>query len=130
VLILRSARHAFLTLPWVSSAGKTDTIAAAILPYVVASDTKLVDGKVVGDPTEGALLVLAYKAGVYIDATREQVPRLATLPFVSSYKLMATFNQAKNAAVALGFDQEVMAPVVALCGARRSARDRGRRSAA
>jgi P-type Ca2+ transporter type 2C len=79
-------------------AGNTDTIDAAILPYVVASDTKLVDGTVVGDPTEGALLVLAHKAGVYIDATREQVPRLATLPFDPSYKLMATFNQAKDAA--------------------------------
>ena len=78
-------------------AGKTDTIDAAILPYVVASDTKLVDGKVVGDPTEGALLVLAHKAGVYVEATREQVPRLATLPFDPSYKLMATFNQAKDA---------------------------------
>jgi P-type Ca2+ transporter type 2C len=79
-------------------AGKTDTIDAAILPYVVASDTRLVDGKVVGDPTEGALLVLAHKAGLYIDATREQVPRLATLPFDPSYKLMATFNQAQDAA--------------------------------
>ena len=79
-------------------AGQTDTIDAAILPYIVASDTKLVDGTVVGDPTEGALLVLAHKAGVYIDATREQVPRLATLPFDPSYKLMATFNQAKDAA--------------------------------
>jgi Ca2+-transporting ATPase len=79
-------------------AGKTDTIEAAILPYVVASDAKLVDGKVVGDPTEGALLVLAHKAGVYIDATREQLPRLATLPFDPGYKLMATFNQAKDAA--------------------------------
>jgi Ca2+-transporting ATPase len=78
-------------------AGKTDTIDDAILPYVVASDTKLVDGKVVGDPTEGALLVLAHKAGVFIDATREQLPRLATLPFDPSYKLMATFNQAKDA---------------------------------
>ena len=53
-------------------AGKTDTIEAAILPYVIASDAKLVDGKVVGDPTEGALLVLAHKAGIYIDATRER----------------------------------------------------------
>jgi P-type Ca2+ transporter type 2C len=79
-------------------AGKTDTIEAAILPYVVASDAKLVDGKVVGDPTEGALLVLAHKAGVYIDGTREQLPRLATLPFDPGYKLMATFNQAKDAA--------------------------------
>jgi P-type Ca2+ transporter type 2C len=78
-------------------AGQTDTLDAAILPYVVASDTKLVDGKVVGDPTEGALLVLAHKAGVFIDATREELPRLATLPFDPSYKLMATFNQAKDA---------------------------------
>jgi P-type Ca2+ transporter type 2C len=74
-------------------AGKTDTLDAAILPYVVASDARLVDGKVVGDPTEGALLVLAHKAGVFIDATREQLPRLATLPFDPSYKLMATFCQ-------------------------------------
>jgi P-type Ca2+ transporter type 2C len=78
-------------------AGKTDTLDAAILPYVVASDAKLVDGKVVGDPTEGALLVLAHKAGLFIDGTREQLPRLATLPFDPSYKLMATFNQAKDA---------------------------------
>jgi P-type Ca2+ transporter type 2C len=78
-------------------AGKTDTLDAAILPYVVASDAKLADGKVVGDPTEGALLVLAHKAGVFIEGTREQLPRLATLPFDPSYKLMATFNQAKDA---------------------------------
>ncbi|HYA53057.1 MAG TPA: HAD-IC family P-type ATPase, partial [Streptosporangiaceae bacterium] len=32
-----------------------------------------------------------------IDATREEFPRLATLPFDPSYKLMATFNRAKNA---------------------------------
>ena len=79
-------------------AGKTDTIDAAILPYIIASDAKLVGGKVVGDPTEGALLVLGHKAGVSIDATREEMPRLATLPFDPSYKLMATFNQAKDAA--------------------------------
>ena len=79
-------------------AGKTDTLDAAILPYVIANDAKLVDGKVVGDPTEGALLVLAYKAGMDIDATREELPRLATLPFDPTYKLMATFNQTTDAA--------------------------------
>src|SRR5690242_6502029 len=80
------------------AAGSADRIDEAILPYVVASDAKLVDGKVVGDPTEGALLVLGYKAGIDIDETRERLPRLATLPFDATYKLMATFNSATDAA--------------------------------
>lgn len=45
------------------AAGAAAGIEDAILPYVVASDAKLVGGEVVGDPTEGALLVLAHKAG-------------------------------------------------------------------
>jgi Ca2+-transporting ATPase len=79
------------------AAGAADRIDGAILPYVIASDAKLVDGKVVGDPTEGALLVLGYKAGMDIDETRERLPRLATLPFDPTYKLMATFNSATDA---------------------------------
>ncbi|MGH3170859.1 MAG: cation-translocating P-type ATPase, partial [Trebonia sp.] len=79
------------------AAGSTDTIEEAVLPYVVASDARLANGKVVGDPTEGALLVLGHKAGLDIDATRERLPRLATLPFDPSYKLMATFNSAVDA---------------------------------
>ena len=79
------------------AAGSSDTIEDAILPYVVASDAQLVDGKVVGDPTEGALLVLAHKAGLDIDATRDRHPRLATLPFDPTYKLMAAFTAASDA---------------------------------
>ena len=75
------------------AAGSRDTIEDAILPFLVANDAKLVDGEVVGDPTEGALLVLGYKAGVDIEATRERLPRLATLPFDPTYKLMATFHE-------------------------------------
>jgi P-type Ca2+ transporter type 2C len=80
------------------TAGSTDTVEDAVLPYLIASDAKLVDGKVVGDPTEGALLVLGYKAGLDIEATRERLPRLATLPFDPAYKLMATFNSVVDAA--------------------------------
>ena len=76
------------------AAGSTVTIEDAVLPYVVANDADLVEGHVVGDPTEGALLVLAHKAGLDIEATRGQLPRLATLPFDPTYKLMATFNAA------------------------------------
>ena len=77
--------------------GSAAAIDDAILPYLVASDAKLVDGKVVGDPTEGALLVLGYKAGIDIDETRERLPRQATLPFDPTYKLMATFCSATDA---------------------------------
>jgi P-type Ca2+ transporter type 2C len=52
---------------------------------------------VVGDPTEGALLVLAHKAGLDLDATRERFPRLATLPFDPTYKLMAAFANTTDA---------------------------------
>ncbi|MFF4435194.1 cation-translocating P-type ATPase [Streptomyces sp. NPDC001513] len=79
------------------AAGAAAGIEDAILPYVVASDAKLVGGQVVGDPTEGALLVLAHKAGLDTDATRDALPRLATLPFDPEYKLMATFHSATDA---------------------------------
>ena len=45
---------------------------------------------VVGDPTEVALLVLALKAGLDLQATRSAAPREAELPFDSETKLMAT----------------------------------------
>ncbi|MFD7229952.1 cation-translocating P-type ATPase [Streptomyces sp. NPDC059881] len=79
------------------AAGSSAGIEDAILPYVIANDAKLVDGEVVGDPTEGAFLVLGYKAGLDIEATRERLSRIATLPFDPSYKLMATFNSAVDA---------------------------------
>ncbi|MFJ4849820.1 cation-translocating P-type ATPase [Streptomyces sp. NPDC088733] len=79
------------------AAGSSAGIEDAILPYLVASDAGLVDGEVVGDPTEGALLVLGHKAGLDIDGTRARLPRIATLPFDPDYKLMATFHTAADA---------------------------------
>ena len=80
------------------AAGSAPTIDDAIIPYVIASDAALVDGKVVGDPTEGALLVLAHKAGLDVAATRDRNPRVVTLPFDPTYKLMAAFTTAPNGA--------------------------------
>ena len=115
------------------AAGAAAAIEDSILPYLMASDARLVDGKVVGDPTEGALLVLGYKAGVDIDETRERLPRLATLPFDPTYKLMATFNSAVDASghpvvrcFVKGAAPAVMArAATALCGGTGLAWDAG-----
>jgi len=79
------------------AAGSASSIEDAVVPYLIASDADLVGGEVVGDPTEGALLVLGHKAGLDIDATRVRLPRVATLPFDPAYKLMATFHSANGA---------------------------------
>jgi Ca2+-transporting ATPase len=78
------------------AAGNTNTIEDAILPFLITNDAKLVDGKVVGDPTEGALLVLGHKAKLDVESTQAAYPRLATLPFDPTYKLMAAFCDAKD----------------------------------
>jgi Ca2+-transporting ATPase len=49
--------------------------------------------EVVGDPTEGALLVAAHKAGLDRDALDDQLPRLDVLPFDSKLQYMATLHQ-------------------------------------
>jgi P-type Ca2+ transporter type 2C len=67
-----------------------------LLPMALASDAVAKDGALVGDPTEGALVVLAAKGGIDATTTREEYPRVATLPFDAAYKLMATFHHMKD----------------------------------
>jgi Ca2+-transporting ATPase len=78
-------------------AGLGDTNPMDLTPYLhpmaLASDAVVKQGALVGDPTEGALVVLAAKGGVDPVTVRDQYPRLAVLPFDSAYKLMATFHQ-------------------------------------
>ncbi len=66
------------------------------LPMALASDAVARDGELVGDPTEGALVVLAAKGGIDAVTTREAYPRVAELPFDAAYKLMATFHRMQN----------------------------------
>jgi Ca2+-transporting ATPase len=68
-----------------------------LLPMALASDAVARDGALVGDPTEGALVVLAAKGGIDAVETRRAFPRLAVLPFDAAYKLMATFHQMTDA---------------------------------
>jgi Ca2+-transporting ATPase len=68
-----------------------------LLPMALCADAEVRDGALVGDPTEGALVVLAAKGGVDPALTRERYPRVATLPFDAAYKMMATFHAMTDA---------------------------------
>src|SRR6185312_16206712 len=65
-------------------------------PLVLACDAVVKDGSLIGDPTEGALVVLGEKGGLDTVTTRDTYPRVAELPFDTAYKLMATFHNMKD----------------------------------
>ncbi len=64
-----------------------------------------------GDPTEGALLTLALKAGVNPAELRLERPRVDVIPFESEHRWMATLHADADAAVALvkGAPERVLA---------------------
>lgn len=52
--------------------------------------------QLLGDPTEGALLVAALKAKLNLKTLQDEQPRLAELPFSSEKRYMATLHPSKN----------------------------------
>ncbi len=76
--------------------GATLPLEDVMLPMALCADARLDGGELIGDPTEGALIVLAEKGGIHVDSAREQYPRVAEVPFDSAYKFMATFHAMKD----------------------------------
>jgi P-type Ca2+ transporter type 2C len=64
-----------------------------LVPMALCNDASVRDGELVGDPTEGALLVLAAKGGVDPGSIRTRLPRVGEVPFDSATKFMATFHR-------------------------------------
>ncbi|MDO9195724.1 cation-translocating P-type ATPase, partial [Rhodoferax sp.] len=62
------------------------------------AELTLLDGRpgVVGDPTEGALLVAAAKGGITRAAIETEMPRLAAVPFDSDRKRMTVIRHQEN----------------------------------
>lgn len=56
------------------------------------------DGRwdIVGDPTEGAMLVVAAKAGLHSGELAENMPRVGVVPFSSERQYMATLHEAEG----------------------------------
>ncbi len=68
-----------------------------MLPMALCTDARLDGETLIGDPTEGALIVLAAKGGIDLEGAKKQYPRVAEVPFDSDYKFMATFHNMTNA---------------------------------
>jgi P-type Ca2+ transporter type 2C len=68
-------------------------VAPLLVPLAACNDSRIEDGKVIGDPMEAALLVLAAKGGVVREDVERAMPRVAELPFDSAHKFMATFHR-------------------------------------
>jgi Ca2+-transporting ATPase len=66
------------------------TIEKMMMCAVLCNDAKLKEEDVIGDPTEGSLLVLGIKAGYEQKDLNEKFPRLDEFPFDSDRKLMST----------------------------------------
>jgi Ca2+-transporting ATPase len=77
-----------------------DIVRLACLCGVLCNDAKLTKKNgswgVIGDPTEGALVVVAAKAGIQVDEAKNDAPRIAEIPFTSERKMMTTIHKTKQ----------------------------------
>ncbi|NDP64813.1 HAD-IC family P-type ATPase [Polaromonas sp.] len=84
---------------------------------------------VLGDPTEGALLVLAVKAGIDLEKLARIAPREAELPFDADTKMMATRHRCADAPHRV-FIKGAPEAVLGLCNAGDGALTQAARTAA
>lgn len=75
---------------------KDESLLLALKVSALCNDSMLKTGdgayQLLGDPTEGALLVAALKAGLSQETMQKEQPRLAELPFSSEKRYMATLH--------------------------------------
>ncbi|HHV79277.1 MAG TPA: cation-translocating P-type ATPase [Firmicutes bacterium] len=85
----------------VKSQGIDDWVLRALLIGGVLNNDAILRKKdssweIVGDPTEGALVVAAAKAGFSKDELERRMPRVAEIPFDSKRKTMTTIHKLEN----------------------------------
>jgi len=91
--------------------GNMPDLSALLIPASLCTDCVVRDGRVTGDPMEGALVVLAGKDKVNTADAQQRLPRVAEVPFDSSHKFMATFhNDGKRIRLFVKGAPEVLLP--------------------
>lgn len=59
----------------------------------LCNNSRVQEGSILGDPTEGALLVSAHKAGLTQEDLQNDYPRVDEIPFSSERKMMTTLHR-------------------------------------
>ena len=85
---------------------------------VSCNDSRIADGKAIGDPMEAALLVLAHKGHAMQGPVAHPLPRSAEIPFDSAHKFMATFHHDTARAVVQIFIKGAPDVLLDLCSAQ------------
>jgi magnesium-transporting ATPase (P-type) len=90
---------------------------------LLCNDSRLIqnDGQwlIEGDPTEGALIVAAAKAGLRQDVLERDFPRIDALPFESQHQYMATLHVLDTATALIyvkGSVESILARCETICG--------------
>jgi Ca2+-transporting ATPase len=104
-----------------------ESVRALLAAGVLASDARLVsrDGRaqVEGDPTEGALIVAAIKAGLDPGSLNEPEPRVGEIPFTSERRRMTTLHKTADGGI-IAYSKGAADEVLADCTSQlRSGRD-------
>lgn len=71
----------------------SDDIEMLLTLGLLCNNSHLKDEAVIGDPTEGCLLVGAAKAGLDYHVAQDDLPRIKEFPFNSDRKMMSTIHQ-------------------------------------
>lgn len=102
-----------------------ETLRELLRAAVLASDSRLAQEEggtweIKGDPTEGALVVAAVKAGILKDREDETTPRTAEIPFTSESKRMVTLHAGPQGSIA--FAKGAPEVIIESCASIRTAR--------
>lgn len=73
--------------------GEAADLGPLVQAAALANDSRIRDGELIGDPTEGALLALAARSGLDLDTLAARHPRLDEVPFDSATRLQASFHE-------------------------------------
>ncbi len=98
---------------------KVGTLQTLLSAAILANDAqieKTTEGyRVLGDPTEGALVSLAGKAGITRKEINDKFPRIEELPFDSDRKMMTTFHSNFIPGKVIGFTKGAPDIIISRC---------------